>query len=230
MVDYVWSPNGREIALLVLDPDPEPTKDDAKDDDKPPKPIVIDRFQFKRDIDGYLGNRRQRLMLLDVATGQARRLTLATTTNISRPGRPTAAGSPSSAIATRIPTAPTTTTSGWCRSAAQAPTRLTTFAGDGQQSGLFELPGVEPRRAQHRLYPGRPGRALLLRHAPSCGGPGKRRRAAHPHPRLDRNVGNPFWSADGKSLQFIVEDDKTQYLASVPASGGPSGGSPADGR
>src|SRR3954470_17710447 len=74
VVDYAWSPNGREIALIVLDPDPEQSSDDAKDDDKPPKPIVIDRFQFKRDIDGYLSNRRQRLMLLDVATGQSRRL------------------------------------------------------------------------------------------------------------------------------------------------------------
>ena len=75
VIDYVWSPNGKQIALLVLDPDPA-EKDEAKgDDDAPPKPIVIDRFQFKRDIDGYLTGRRQRLMLLDVATGQAHRLT-----------------------------------------------------------------------------------------------------------------------------------------------------------
>ena len=74
--DYVWSPDGKRIALLVFDPDPDQAKgDDKDDDDKPPKPIVIDRFQFKRDIDGYLTARRQRLILLDVASGQMRRLT-----------------------------------------------------------------------------------------------------------------------------------------------------------
>ena len=37
---------------------------------------------------------------------------------------------------------------------------------------------------------------------------------------LDRNIGNPMWSADGKSLRFVVEDDNTQWLGSVAASGG----------
>jgi dipeptidyl aminopeptidase/acylaminoacyl peptidase len=37
---------------------------------------------------------------------------------------------------------------------------------------------------------------------------------------LDRNVGNPRWSIDGKSLEFMVEDDRAQYLARVPAAGG----------
>ena len=75
VTDFVWSPDSRQIALIVLDPDPEQDKDGAKEDDKPPKPVVIDRFQFKRDKDGYLRARRQRLMSLDVATGAMRRLT-----------------------------------------------------------------------------------------------------------------------------------------------------------
>jgi dipeptidyl aminopeptidase/acylaminoacyl peptidase len=41
------------------------------------------------------------------------------------------------------------------------------------------------------------------------------------NPSLDRAVGTPEWSADGKTLYFRVEDDRTWYLASMPAAGGP---------
>src|SRR5262249_7458683 len=37
---------------------------------------------------------------------------------------------------------------------------------------------------------------------------------------LDRNVMNPVWSPDGKSISFIVEDDRAQWLARVPSGGG----------
>jgi dipeptidyl aminopeptidase/acylaminoacyl peptidase len=82
VVDYAWSPNGKQIALIVLDPNPDEEADaaaqapqpatvkpgetqgpqtspeqpraadelaasTAKKDEKRPKPIVIDRFQFK---------------------------------------------------------------------------------------------------------------------------------------------------------------------------------------
>src|SRR3954470_1882334 len=76
VVDYAWSPTGREIALIVLDKDPNAVDPDVKEEDRKPKPIVVDRFQFKRDIDGYLGGRRQRLMMLNLATGATRRLTI----------------------------------------------------------------------------------------------------------------------------------------------------------
>ena len=35
---------------------------------KTPKPIVIDRYHFKQDIEGYLGKRRSHLSLLTLAT------------------------------------------------------------------------------------------------------------------------------------------------------------------
>ena len=70
VVDYAWSPDGKSIALILLDRDPnDPPGEEKADDDTPPKPIVIDRFQFKQVVDGYLGVRRQRLALLDLATG-----------------------------------------------------------------------------------------------------------------------------------------------------------------
>ena len=37
---------------------------------------------------------------------------------------------------------------------------------------------------------------------------------------LDRPVSSPTWSADGKTLVFLVTDDREQQVASVPAAGG----------
>ena len=132
VIDYAWSPNGKQIALVVLDPDPA-DKDEAKGDEEvPPKPIVIDRFQFKRDIDGYLTTRRQRLMLLDVATGQAHRLLTGDFDDYLPAFSPD--GTRIAFVSNRDKDPDRTYNNDlWVVPAAggpQAPTRLTTFAGD----------------------------------------------------------------------------------------------------
>src|SRR5579884_2365405 len=78
-----WSPDGRFLAFLS-NRDDEHTQlwlldrlggegDTAKG--KTPRPIVIDRFQFKADEVGYLGRERRHLYLVDVATRRATILT-----------------------------------------------------------------------------------------------------------------------------------------------------------
>ncbi|WP_051531787.1 S9 family peptidase [Sphingomonas sp. URHD0057] len=222
VVDYAWSPNGRQIALIVLDPDPEQSSDDAKDDDKPPKPIVIDRFQFKRDIEGYLSNRRQRLMLLDVASGQARRLVTGDFDDYLPAFSPD--GSQIAFVSNRDKDPDRTyNTDLWVvptNGAAQAPTRLTIFAGDDNDPDYSSYPAWSPDGRSIAYIQGGPVELFSYgtRHlavVPASGGEPRVVTAS-----LDRNVGNPIWSADGKSLRIIVEDDKAQYLASVPASGG----------
>jgi dipeptidyl aminopeptidase/acylaminoacyl peptidase len=73
VVDYAWSPDGKKLALIVADEDPHKKK--KGEEDKTPPPIVIDRFYFKEDKTGYLGNRRQHLYVFDVARRQAEILT-----------------------------------------------------------------------------------------------------------------------------------------------------------
>ena len=223
VIDYAWSPSGKQIALIVLDPDPA-DKDEAKgDEDVPPKPIVIDRFQFKRDIDGYLGTRRQRLMLLDVATGQAHRLLTGDFDDYLPAFSPD--GTRIAFVSNRDPDPDRTYNSDvWVVPAAggpQAPTRLTTFAGADNDIDYESYPAWSPDGRSIAYFQGGPIELFSYgtRHlavVPASGG-----EARILTPSLDRNVTNPIWSADGKSLRFIVEDDKMQYLASVPASGGP---------
>ena len=61
--DYVWSPDSKKILLELKDPD---YSDTAKT--KVKLPYVMDRYHFKQDYQGYLGNRKNHLYLFNVAT------------------------------------------------------------------------------------------------------------------------------------------------------------------
>jgi dipeptidyl aminopeptidase/acylaminoacyl peptidase len=87
---YEWSPDSKRLALVIGDPDP-----DAPDPDNPapaaaatggrggrgaggpaPKPIVIDRYRFKQDGQGYItGHRHGYIYIFDIATKKTDRLT-----------------------------------------------------------------------------------------------------------------------------------------------------------
>jgi dipeptidyl aminopeptidase/acylaminoacyl peptidase len=225
VVDYVWSPTGRQIALIVMDPDPadkDDAKGDAKDDDKPVRPIVIDRFQFKRDIDGYLTDRRQRLMLLDVATGEAHRLLAGDFDDYLPAFSPD--GSRIAFVSNRDKDPDRTYNYDlWvvpASGAPQAPTRLTSFAGDDNDPDYSSYPAWSPDGRSIAYVQGGPVELFSYgtRHlavVPLSGGEPRILTAG-----LDRSILNPMWSPDGKSLRVIVEDDKTQWLGTVPASGG----------
>lgn len=80
VADYAWSPDGRRLVLVGEDPDPATALDvgevgKSARKGKPVKPIVIDRYQFKTDDDGYLGRRRSHLYLLDIETRRTEPLT-----------------------------------------------------------------------------------------------------------------------------------------------------------
>ncbi len=71
VVDFDWSPDGKTLAVIANDPErpagePEPPQ---------PKPIVIDRYQFKLDFTDFLTDRRQHLYLVDIASRKAMQLT-----------------------------------------------------------------------------------------------------------------------------------------------------------
>src|SRR5690606_278949 len=91
--DYAWSPDGKQLVLVMQDPEPQQTAAavevrrqdapagrrtdaaEAADDDEDPVPIVIDRYRFKSDEDRDLEHRRDHLYLFDVASKQLEPLT-----------------------------------------------------------------------------------------------------------------------------------------------------------
>lgn len=69
--DFVWSPDGKRLALVARDPErpagtPKP---------KNPPPVVTERYQFREDGVGYLDHRRKHLYVFDIASGKAELLT-----------------------------------------------------------------------------------------------------------------------------------------------------------
>lgn len=77
---YEWSPDSKRLALVIGDPDPDAPDPSASPTPgtppKPPKPIVIDRYRYKQDGQGYLlSGRHSYIYLLDIATKKLERLT-----------------------------------------------------------------------------------------------------------------------------------------------------------
>ena len=65
--DHAWSPDSKRLVLVVEEPDPsEKDADEKADEKKTPKPIVIDRYRFKRDISGFMRGERSHLQLFDI--------------------------------------------------------------------------------------------------------------------------------------------------------------------
>src|SRR2546423_1698458 len=80
LAGYEWSPDSKRLALLIGDPDPDapdPSVTPAPGTPpKPPKPIVIDRYRYKQDVQGYLlSGRHSYIYLYDIATKKIDRLT-----------------------------------------------------------------------------------------------------------------------------------------------------------
>ena len=77
---YEWSPDSKRLALVIGDPDPDAPDPSATPapgtPPKPPKPIVIDRYRYKQDVQGYLlSGRHTYLYLYDIAGKKLDRLT-----------------------------------------------------------------------------------------------------------------------------------------------------------
>ena len=214
---YEWSPGAKRLALVMQDSDESPAAaGEAKA--KTPKPIVIDRFQFKRDNEGYLtASSRTHLYLFDVGTKKLEALTAGNDSAESAPS-----WSPDGSLLAYI------------GDRDEGP-------GPGGTDDIFIVearPGAKPRKlltvdspSGQRLLWSPDGRTLAFFRGPEPKYQGytQNRLAAMPvaggEPRdltagLDRSVSKAGFAADGASLVFIVEDDRRAYLGRVPVGGG----------
>jgi dipeptidyl aminopeptidase/acylaminoacyl peptidase len=216
--DFAWSPDAKRLVLVSRDPDPDADpehKEGWKRKTKPP--LVLDRYWFKDDDQGYLGNLRTHLWLFDVAARKAEALTSGPYDDELPAWSPD--GSTIAFVSKRGPDPDRSNDSNIFVVAARPsaePRALTTFPGrDGGRpswspdgSWIAYLQGPEPRFSAYGTN------ALAL--VPAAGGPA--RLLCEP---LDRAVHDPIvWSADGGHLTFSVQDDRTVWVGRVAAAGG----------
>jgi dipeptidyl aminopeptidase/acylaminoacyl peptidase len=224
--DYAWSPDSRQLALVVNDPDPrdpDPEKEPEKRPDgttKTPKPVVIDRYYFKADVDGYLRGERSHLYLFDVASKKADLLTPGTFDEEAPAWSP---DGKRIAFLRRhgegdVDRAPNRDLFVMEACACGSPTRLTSTTAEEvgrpawSPDGRFiaYLLGDEVKWSAYDQA------QLMIISA--AGGQPRPLTAA-----LDRPVASPVWSPDSASLTFVVADDRAQYVGMVRTSHAPGG-------
>ena len=214
--EFAWAPDSKRMILVVdEETDSVARKDTAEH--KTPKPIVINRYNFKRDVAGYLGSKRSHLSLFDVETKKSETLT----SGLDDDGSPSWSPDGRMIAFVRGPVAEPD------RSrdddvfviearAGATPKRLTDFVGpdggrpawspDGKWIAFFR--GDEPKYQAYNL-------SKLAIVASDGSAPARVLTEA-----LDRPLSNAQFSADGKSVYVLLSDDREQQLARVRVADG----------
>jgi dipeptidyl aminopeptidase/acylaminoacyl peptidase len=219
--DFAWSPDSKKIALVVHDPDPRDPEAKEKEKKTVP-PIVIDRYQFKEDVEGYLTRHWSHLKLLDLASKKIDALTSGAHDEVLPAWSPDGS---EIAFVTKRGADPDRTENWDVYLIEPKPgakeKQLTTSPEADAHPDWQSAPAWSPDgKTIAFIHGGDPKKIEYATHSlatiPASGGAAKILTA-----ELDRNVVQPHWSADGKWIYVVLEDDGAETLVRVPAEGGP---------
>ncbi|HEX3084845.1 MAG TPA: S9 family peptidase [Pyrinomonadaceae bacterium] len=222
---FEWSPDSKRIAVLIGDPDPDAPDPTATPvpgtPPKPPKPIVIDRYRYKQDVQGYLlSGRHTYVYIFDIATKKLERLTKSkwdeSSISWSPDGTRIAFMSNHSDDPDRDPSAqlyvadamPGATEKPLTTPDNRASRSRPEWSPDGKSIAFLE--------SDEKKYGAYSMEHLLIVAADGSAPP---RRVASSE-ALDRGVSQPRWSDDGQNIYAVVTDDMSVYGARIPVGAG----------
>ena len=221
---HEWSPDSKRLALLIGDPDPEA---DAAPSPQPgatprvPKPIVIDRYRYKQDGAGYLlSGRHTYIYLYDIATKKLERLTKSkwdeSSPVWSPDGTHIAFMSNHGDDPDRDPSARLYVADATPGATEKQLTPDSTRANRSRPEWSPDSKWIAYTETDERQYGAYSMDHLSLVPADGSSAPVRFKATED----LDRGVAAPRFSADGKSIQFLVTDDRSVYPMKASLSGG----------
>jgi dipeptidyl aminopeptidase/acylaminoacyl peptidase len=210
LTSYSWSPNSKKLLLVMKD-----AADTGKN--KPPKPYIINKYKFKQDVSGYqYDTGRTHLYMFDIASKKTKQLTTGVYTESSAVWSPD--GSRIAFVSNRTEEPDRNRNSDiWVvdTSMNAIPKQITTWTGSDNDprwsnDGKMIAYVRSTSSATYEMYD-----QNVVCVVNSNGGNPTVLSA-----NLDRAVVNPRWSADGKSIAVLVEDDRQRYIVSFDVARG----------
>jgi dipeptidyl aminopeptidase/acylaminoacyl peptidase len=210
LAGYNWSPDSKRLLLVMKDP-----SDTFKN--KPPKPYVINKYKFKQDVSGYqYDTSRTHLYLFNVESKKTKQLTTGVYSESDPDWSPD--GSKIAFVSNRTEDPDRNrNTNIWVIDTTEFATPKQVTSWNGSDADPQWSPDGKSityvRSTTDATYEMYDQNALAIINID--GGEPKVLSK-----NLDRAVINPRWSADGKTVVALVEDDCQRYIATFDVARG----------